>query len=150
MPAKDLFVTKLHVGELTDTSMLTELRDAVRAVAEIDEAGQLWSKRFDYCGYCSCASLNELHRRDDVFGRLGEWLTTQAEAFAAECAFAMDRPPRLERMWINVIAPGGYQRSHMHVRSVLSGVLYLDAPTGSGSVCFEGKRRPDPTFTRLI
>lgn len=140
MPTKDLFVTKLHVGELTDTSMLTELRDAVRAIARSDEAGQLWSKQFDYRGYCSCASLNELHRRDDVFGRVGEWLTVQAEAFASDCAFALDRSPRLERMWINIIAPAGFQRSHVHVRSILSGVLYIDAPEGSGSVCFEDPR----------
>lgn len=142
MPTKSLFVTKLHVGELTDAEMLSELRIAVRAIAESDEAGQRWSKQFDYRGYCSCASLNELHRRDDVFGRLGEWLTEQAEAFGKECAFVNDRPPRLERMWINLIKPGGYQRSHLHFRSILSGVLYIDAPEGSGSLCFEDPRLP--------
>ena len=90
MPAKDLFVTKLHVGELTDTRMLTELRDAVRVIAEADEAGQLWSKRFDYRGYCSCASLNELHRRDDVFGRLGEWLSWRLGDHDRSAAYGVD------------------------------------------------------------
>ena len=50
----------------------------------------------------------------------------------------LDREPMLGNMWANINPPGGYNAPHIHPNSLFSGVYYVKAPKGSGSlVCNE-------------
>src|SRR3954466_9413727 len=62
MPARTLFSTLFHEGELDDGAFVAELEEACRALAEDDAAGRRWSREHAYRGYTSYASLNDLPR----------------------------------------------------------------------------------------
>ena len=47
---------------------------------------------------------------------------------------------RLHNMWVNVSSTGGWHAPHTHGDSLWSGVLYLQAPEGSGPIVFTDPR----------
>jgi hypothetical protein len=122
---RQLFVTPLYEAELDID--LAELAHSIHSLAEDDAAGRRWAKENSYKGYTSYASLNDLPRRDPVFGVLSRTLTRHAAAFARELAW--EARPRLDS-------------AHIHPHSILSGTLYVDVPEGSGAIRFEDPRLP--------
>lgn len=142
MPIRSLFATRLYEQDLTDPTLISGLLAEVRMLAGDDTKGRQWSATFGYQGYCSCSSHNDLHERSELFVRTADWLGKHAETFAAECGMDLGRSLQLERMWANLLEPGGVHRSHIHARSIISGTLCLEAPRGSGATCFEDPRLP--------
>ena len=140
MTIRSLFVTRLYEAELGDPALLEELAHSVRTLAADDGAGRRWSRDKGYKGYTSYASLDDLPRRDPAFADLAKVLTKHAAAFAAELAFDLARKPKLDSMWVNLLKPGGHHTSHRHPHSILSGTLYVEVPSGSGSIRFEDPR----------
>jgi uncharacterized protein (TIGR02466 family) len=65
-----------------------------------------------------------------------------AAAFADDCAFRLDRPLRLDSLWVNLLPVRGHHRAHIHPHSVISGTLYVEVPAGSGAINFEDPRLP--------
>ena len=45
-------------------------------------------------------------------------------------------------MWVNLLKAGGHHSGHIHPHSLISGVLYIEAPSGSGAIRFEDPRLP--------
>ena len=137
---KSLFVTKLHEFEVADTELLADLAHSIRALAEDDEAGKRWSRDKGYKGYTSYASLNDLPRRDPAFAALAKLLNHHAATFARQLAW--DGRPKLDSLWVNLLKPGGHHSGHIHPHSILSGTLYVEAPSESGAIRFEDPRLP--------
>jgi uncharacterized protein (TIGR02466 family) len=139
---RSLFVTQLYEFELGDTALLRDLARSIRALAEDDRAGLRWSKEHRYAGYTSYASLNDLPKRDPAFAELAKLLTRHAVKFAGECAFDLNRKPRLDSLWVNLLKSGGHHSGHIHPHSTISGTLYVEVPPGSGAIRFEDPRLP--------
>ena len=139
---RKLFITQLYEAEIGDERLLAELAHSIRSLARDDEAGRGWSKEHRYSGYTSYASLNDLPRRDPAFAELAKLLTRQAIKFADECAFDVNRKPRLDSLWANLLKAGGHHSGHVHPNSIISGTFYVEVPPGSGAIRFEDPRLP--------
>jgi uncharacterized protein (TIGR02466 family) len=139
---RSLFVTKLYEADLGHQALLDELAHSIRSFAEDDQAGRRWSKQHRYAGYTSYGSLNDLPRRDPAFAQLAKLLTRHAATFADDCAFDLVRKPKLDSLWVNLLKSGGYHSGHIHPHTVISGTLYVEAPTGSGAIRLEDPRMP--------
>ena len=86
--------------------------------------------------------MNDLPKRDPAFAELARLLARHATAFAKECAFDLARKPRLDSLWVNLLKGGGQHGGHIHPHSIISGTLYVEAPSGSGAIRFEDPRLP--------
>ena len=140
--SRNLFATQLYEAELGDEALLDELAHSISSLASDDIAGRNWSKEHRYAGYTSYASLNDLPRRDPSFSTLGKLLTRHAVAFARDAGFELDRKPRLDSLWVNLLKSSGHHSGHIHPHSLISGTLYVDVPPGSGAIRFEDPRLP--------
>ena len=138
---RELFVTRLFEADLGDEKLLNELAHSIRTLAQEDGAGRRWSKEHGYAGYTSYASLNDLPKRDPAFAELSKFLLRHAAAFARD-AFDLQRKPRLDSMWVNLLKASGYHSGHIHPHSIISGTLYVEVPNGSGAIRFEDPRLP--------
>jgi uncharacterized protein (TIGR02466 family) len=139
---RSLFTTQLYEAEIGDEKLLGELARSIRALAADDAAGRRWSRDHRYSGYTSYASLNDLPKRDPAFADLAKQLNRHAANFAADCAFAQRRRPRLDSLWVNLLKAGGQHSGHIHPHSIISGTLYVEVPPGSGAIRFEDPRLP--------
>jgi len=134
-----LFATSLYEAEI-EPALLPELAHSIRSLAADDEAGRRWSNEHRYSGYTSYASLDDLPRRDPALADLAKALTKHARGFARELDW--DVKPRLDSLWVNLLAAGGHHGGHIHPHSILSGTLYVEVPKGSGAIRFEDPRLP--------
>ena len=139
---RSLFVTYLYDADIVDKALLTELAHSIRSIAKDDAAGARWSKEHRYAGYTSYGSVNDLPKRDPAFAKLASVLARHAATFAKESAFELDRKPRLDSLWVNLLKGGGQHSGHIHPHSMISGTLYIEAPPGSGAIRFEDPRLP--------
>jgi len=137
-----LFATLLYEAEIGDERLLGELAHSIRALASDDTAGRRWCKEKRYSGYTSYASLNDLPRRDPAFAELAKRLKKHAAQFADECAFDLQRRPRLDSLWANLLKSAGQHSGHIHPHSLISGTFYVEVPPGSGAIRFEDPRLP--------
>jgi uncharacterized protein (TIGR02466 family) len=137
---RSLFATQLYEAEIADEALLGELAHSIRTLAQDDEAGRGWSKEHRYAGYTSYGSLNDLPRRDPTIADLAKLLTRHASRFAGECAFDLDRKPRLDSLWVNLLKSSGHHSGHVHPHSVISGTFYVEVSKGSGAIRFEDPR----------
>jgi uncharacterized protein (TIGR02466 family) len=142
MTSRPLFVTQLYEAESADAPLLGDLARSIRGLAHDDAAGRRWSRAHRYSGYTSYASLSDLPKRDPAFAELAKVLTRHAAKFADECAFALQRKPRLDSLWANLLKAGGHHSGHIHPHSIISGTLYVEVPAGSGAIRFEDPRLP--------
>jgi len=142
MPVRSLFETRLYEADLGEDGLLGALAHSIRVLARDDEAGRRWSKEHRYAGYTSYASLNDLPKRDPVFAELAKILTGHAASFAKECAFDLQRKPRLDSLWVNLLSGAGHHSGHIHPHSIVSGTLYIEVSNGAGAIRFEDPRLP--------
>jgi uncharacterized protein (TIGR02466 family) len=142
MSTRTLFVTKIYEAELGDDALMSELAHSIRTLATDDEAGRKWSRECGYKGYTSYASLNDLPKRDPAFAEVARLLKPHVARFAEDCGFKLERKPRLDSLWVNLLPVRGSHRAHIHPHSVVSGTLYVEVPKGSGAIAFEDPRLP--------
>jgi uncharacterized protein (TIGR02466 family) len=140
MTMRQLFVTRLYEAMIADEAMLAELAHSIRTLAQDDEAGRRWSREHRYAGYTSYASLNDLPNRDPNIGGLARQLTRHAASYAKESG--LDRKPRLDSLWVNLLKTSGHHSGHIHPNSLISGTFYVEVPGGSGAIRFEDPRLP--------
>ena len=104
---RSLFATRLYEAEISDAGLLADLAHSIRSLAADDMAGQRWSREHGYKGYTSYASLNDLPKRDPAFADLARALTRHAARLRQDCAFNLDRKPRLDSLWVNLLKAVG-------------------------------------------
>ena len=142
MIVRSLFATRLFEAQIGDADLLGALAHSIRTLSKDDSAGAAWSREHNYSGYTSYASLNDLPKRDPVFADLAKLLTRHAALFAKDCAFDLERKPRLDSLWVNLLTAGGQHSGHIHPHSIISGTFYVEVPAGSGAIRFEDPRLP--------
>src|SRR5260221_14512424 len=142
MPSRTLFATVLHQAEINDAALLADLSHSIRSLAQDDHAGRRWSSEHRYAGYTSYASLNDLPKRDPAFADLARLLARHAAAFAKDCGFDLQRKPKLDSLWVNLLKAGGQHSGHIHPHSIISGTLYVEVPGGSDAIRFKDPRLP--------
>lgn len=139
-----LFPTRIYRADLAGAAVRCLVEDLERsclAIAGDDVAGQRWCEENRYPGYTSYASLDDLPLRDPVFADLAARLDEHVAAFAKELDFDLSaRALKLDSIWINVLAEGGYHTAHIHPNSVLSGTFYVAVPKGASAIKFEDPR----------
>jgi len=134
-----LFVTRLYKGRVTPPR---DLEKTCLSIAADDLAGQRWSRRHNYGGYTSYASLNDLPQRASLFAELERSLAKHVASFARELQFDLGaRKLKLDSLWINVMQKGAVHTPHIHPHSVISGTYYVAVPRSkSGMIRFEDPR----------
>ena len=142
MPVRSLFATPFYDNQIGDAALLAELAASCRMLAEEDGAGRAWSKAKGYRGYTSYASLNDLPQRDPAIADLKRLLDREAKLFAKAAHFDLDRAPKLDCLWVNVMKPGATHSGHIHPHSIISGTFYVAVPPGSGALKIEDPRLP--------
>lgn len=142
MAVRSLFPTLLYEAEFGDAALLGELSHSIRVLARDDGAGKGWSREKNYAGYTSYASLNDLPRRDPIFADLAKLLARHAVQFAKAANFNLDRRPRLDSLWVNLLKAGGLHGGHIHPHAIISGTFYVEASAGCGAIRFEDPRLP--------
>lgn len=142
MSVSPLFMTLFYQDRIDRTGLIEDLERSCRVLAKEDLAGRQWCRDNGYSGYTSYASLNDLPRRDRVFADLVKAIDKHVAAFAAECAFDLDRRLRLDSFWINILKPGASHTGHIHPHSVVSGTFYVSLPKGAGALKLEDPRLP--------
>ena len=142
MPVRSLFATPFYDNQIGDAALLAELAASCRMLAKDDRAGRAWSKAKGYRGYTSYASLNDLPQRDPAFADLKRLLDREAKVFARAAHFDLDRAPKLDSLWVNVMNPGATHSGHIHPHSIISGTFYVVVPPGSGALKLEDPRLP--------
>lgn len=142
MAVRSLFATRLYEADLGKIALLDDLAHSIRSLARDDEAGRRWSARHRYAGYTSYASLNDLARRDPAFAELSKLLTRHSAKFAIECGLDLERRPRIDSLWVNLLEGAGHHAGHIHPNSMISGTLYVEVPKNSGAIRFEDPRLP--------
>jgi uncharacterized protein (TIGR02466 family) len=143
---RSLFATRLYHAALSDHSPAIdthELEASCLAIAEDDEAGQIWCDENDFPGYTSYASLDDLPWRFPIFADLVKALDAHVMAFARDLAFDLgDRKLVCDSLWINILPPGGIHTGHIHPHSVISGTTYVAMPDGTSALKLEDPRLP--------
>ncbi len=139
-----LFASPLYQAALEEAETLNAaLKPAIADLAREDGAGKAWSKAHGYDGYTSYASLDDLPARDPAFSDLKRALDRHAAQFAEALHLDLGRrKPRLNALWVNVLAPGGAHSGHIHPGSIISGTYYVDTPAGASALKFEDPRLP--------
>lgn len=140
--AREFFATSIFEGRIPDADVLNrEIKAAALSFSEDDDAGKRWSKEHGYPGYTSYGSASDLPARAPCFAALKKALDAAASAFADALAFDLGRgKARLDNMWVNVLAPGGFHSGHIHPHAIISGAYYVDTPPGSAAIKFEDPR----------
>lgn len=141
---ESLFVTRIYRAALSEQGKpidRAELEQSCWAIAEDDEAGQIWCEENDYPGYTSYASLDDLPWRFPVFKSLVKVLNKHVVKFAKDAQFDLgDKKLKLDSLWINILPNGGLHTSHIHPHSVVSGTTYVTMPAGTSAIKFEDPR----------
>ena len=141
-----LFPTHLYrarLGGPGEKTLLADLANACRSIAEDDAAGQAWCEKNQYVGYTSYGSLTDLGWRDPSIAVLQERLATHVAGFAAAVEFDLGgRGLVLDNLWINILEPGGVHTGHIHPNAAVSGTLYIETPEGAAPLKFEDPRLP--------
>lgn len=144
---RELFVTRLYESSIAGApdfaAFRQELEAACAMLASEDRAGQAWCKANGYGGYTSYASLNDLPRRATVFALLKRRLDRHAGLAAQRFDFDLGAGRLvLDSLWVSALRPGAGHSGHIHPHSVLSGVIYVNAPRGAGALRLEDPRLP--------
>lgn len=140
MTVRTLFTTPFYEDQLGDEALIADIESSCRMLAREDRAGVRWSADHHYPGYTSYASLNDLPQRDPAFEDLRRALDKHVRAFAGACHFDLNKKPKLDSIWVNILKPGGMHAGHIHPHSIISGTIYVRVPKGSGALKLEDPR----------
>ncbi len=138
----DLFVTRIYRAEKIVSAKLNNAVEALSMSLAVDDAAGLkWCEKHGYPGYTSYASLNDLPWRFPEFARLVKAIDKHCLAYAKVLRWDLRcTKPRVDSLWVNVMAEGGSHTSHIHPNSVISGTYYVAVPQGAGPIVYEDPR----------
>lgn len=144
---RPLFPSYIQQGRLPGAARLNGLlRHEIRVLSETDQEGRRWSKKNYVGGYSSYNSLTRLHKMSPDFGQLEKLLRPALRAFIRKLEWdLMGRKIEMTTCWANSMGKGTHHTMHLHPHSVISGVYFVDAPSGSSPFKLE-----DPRMARLM
>jgi hypothetical protein len=98
--------------------------------------------------YCSDMSLYDPIITDIIYSAIETYLKEASIPQRDIDSLPKDRKRLM--LWASIHANGSFHDAHHHVGSAISGVLYLKAPSGSGSIFFEDPRGRLPPFGNVM
>ncbi len=143
MSVKLVFPTYIYTGSLgaAGRKLNKQLNKEIQVLAQIDKAGQTWSKRNYIGGYSSYGSMTKLNQTSPYFGELEQRLRSHVKKFVRKLNWdLLGRKLEMTTCWANSMGHATYHTLHSHPLSVLSGVYYVDVPAHSSPFKVEDPR----------
>ncbi|WP_413581522.1 2OG-Fe(II) oxygenase family protein [Bdellovibrio sp. HCB288] len=142
---KTLFPTFVYYSPLQEAAKTKVLNKDLKMeslkIAEIDEEGQVWSKKNYKGGFTSYGSMAQLHQFSSTFNDLEKQIDKHVRKFVKH--LEMDINPKELRMsscWVNIMPSDVIHTMHLHPLSVISGTYYLQTPKNCSAIKFEDPR----------
>jgi len=141
---KTLFPTFIYYAPLRNKGLAQlnkDLKKEALKFAEIDEQGQIWSRKNYKGGYTSYGSIANLHQVSSTFEELEKEINKHVAKFVKH--LEMDINPKELKMtscWVNIMPTDVIHTMHLHPLSVISGTYYVQTPKNSSSLKFEDPR----------
>lgn len=139
---KLFFATGIHQAKLKiSKNLITDLRDTILKLPEVDASGAQWSKKNYHGGYTSYGSLSRLHVQFSIFDQLKKALDLEVKSYTRELKLKFPRGKLvLSSLWANIMPAGCYHAFHFHPNSVVSGTFYVSVPKGTSPLRIEDPR----------
>jgi len=116
-----MFISPIFIGSVSQD--LSPLLDECKRQQILDNRGRIKSNRGGW-------------QSNDLFSKLlDEYVLDQVNKVSTTWGFK--NKLKIYNFWFNINKSGDYNISHFHANSLLSGVLYLKCPEGSGNIFFE-------------
>ncbi len=142
MATELVFPTYIYTGAFPASGRFN--RDLAREIGQLekmDRHGRAWSRQNYAGGYSSYSSQCNLHQSSPNFAALEKRLHPHIAKFARKLNWdLLGREIRMTTCWANSMGRGTHHTLHLHPLSVLSGVYYVDAPTGASTLKIEDPR----------
>lgn len=137
-----VFPSFIYRGTLNRSQRLNqELSDEIATLEQIDPHGRKWSKQNYINGYSSYSSMSRLHQTSPTFAELEKRLRPAVKAFVKKLNWdLMGRELQMTTCWANSMGQGTHHTMHVHPLCVLSGVYYVNMPSGSSPFKIEDPR----------
>lgn len=127
----DYFPTLIFSSQLHDTKeMNNEILTAINNERDSDAKG---IERSNYRALGGWHSHNNLHK-DKNFDRLTQRIQKLASGMSENLGYDRNRRLEVTTMWSISNPPGASNRTHIHPGALWSGVYYVQAPEGAGSL----------------
>ena len=141
------FPTGIYFRDFQDPEKLNaKIIPRIRQLREEDEKGIKGSHIPSLGGWHS----NDQLKKDPIFAELTARLEKTMRQISEDAGYHPDCEIELDNMWAIINPPGSYNKSHVHPRSLWSGVYYLQVPENAGRIGFTdpriGKVMLDPGF----
>ncbi len=131
------FPTPIFAGRLDEASQLNPgLLDLIYAERGDDAVG---AERSNYRALNGWHSRVTLHR-EPAYADLVTAIERQLELVAEASGYDPKYRLTITSMWAITNGPGGYNRNHIHPKSLWSGVYYVQTPSGCGDIEFTDPR----------
>lgn len=141
MGSKLVFPTFIFQGRISKRNLNRELAREIAILSDMDEDGRRWSQKNYVGGYSSYASLTQLHKTSPHFAELEKALRPAVRAYVKRLNWnLLNRKLTMTTCWANSMGYSCHHTLHSHPLSVLSGVYYVDVPTGSSPFKIEDPR----------
>jgi len=145
MPTKFWFATPIYKGALSDQEQALVGQEIDQAIRESQTAaafGTPWrepalSTTFKYDGQSNIIKERNLHH-------LATQIAKHTQLFCAELKIDRYQSMDIENSWLNISKPHGFQFTHSHEPSMVSGVYYHKTSGKDGNIVFES---PNVYFT---
>ena len=130
---KTYFPTQIFQIELSDPAALNEhLLDSIYAERDRDLKG---ISRSNYTELGGWHSHNDLHK-SEAYQPLVRHVSEATERMSEELGYNRNYHMTIGTMWSIINPPGSANRAHVHPGCLWSGVYYIHAPKGAGSIEF--------------
>lgn len=144
MSFKTFFPTVIYQNSLGGrgaSSLNKELLRECYIYRDLDEDGQLWSKKHYVGGYTSYASMNDLFDRSPTFAELKKAIDKHVKNYARQLQMDLDGGKlAMSTCWINIMPARVTHSLHLHPLSVMSGTYYISTPKNTSALKFEDPR----------
>ena len=131
------FPTFVYYADLAGAKELNaEIKPLIYAWRARDPDGITRSNARRFGSWHSPSNMNEL----EAFAGLTRRLLAVAQKVFVDLGYPPERGPVFDNMWANINPRHGYNRPHVHPRSLWSGVYYVQVPPDGGSLSFDDPR----------
>ena len=136
-----VYYAPLQNTPLKGKALNKDLKKESLKFAEIDEEGQLWSKKNYRGGYTSYGSIDQLHQVSTTFEDLQKEIFKHVKKFIKHLEMDIDpKELKMNSCWINVMPTNVIHTMHIHPLSVISGTYYVQTPKNCSAIKFEDPR----------
>ncbi len=136
-----IYRESLTTGRARKDRFLEALVRECYQLRDFDEAGRRWCRDNYPFGYTSYGSMSELYSFSSSFDELRIAIDAHVKKFAKKLQWNLAGGQlRMQNLWVNINGPASYHGLHLHPLSVVSGTIYIQVPSKSGSLKFEDPR----------